>query len=1535
MGNPILESWLESQELPPIGEVDPPNANPILAAWEQEQQSPGRGRSILASLPVPGSMGTLAPFEEQMAALRTVFGGVVSGLMKPVAAFAGLPGAIGRGTNLLSDTEQILTDRVAATVLHWNTQQRDAWEESAIELGYSEQELRSARMLGEVVGFVAPGVATYKAAARLSGVQLGQGVTQLPFMAGLKVDVVSGLLWGGALTEGELPDRLKNALVDGGLSGAVGLALTGIWPAVAGFRQHRLATKVVDGLHEQEKRNILFSFYQNKRAGQIGPTDLVAPTAPEARGIFEMMSEESFLINSPAAQDILLRSANESALVQAIVDVAGAKASQGIVKQVGLTLPETVQMTDKFRAQFPTLKFQELKNPEGGFDVIFGTRVLNATQRAQYSVEGRFAGQRLQRADGTEYTYVGKDPNPEWIRVKRVDNEAETRIKVSGVADLPYGIEPELRTPLPTALFDDFEEFFRGRSAAVLNERYSLSDTDVVRLAREGRLSEEILSKRRLSEPNAITAPEEIAPGFNLQFVEAGKSAWRRTTGAGQEGFLPESPLNWDLLDDKGFAVGVLQGHVEGDALIVDWIETAVGPNELGNRATKNILQSAVAQLEAQGVRITKIAGERITGTRSATRSLAERWVEVPIPQRIRETGNENTWLLHPWEDISFEDAVRNWALERGLSTNGAEFVSLQTDLATQLKQKLRADFVRDFPQEQTILDAMQKEWDAILGAADLPLETQAAIKGFHLDRLDNGGVRLRDINTGVGFEFGSEQGVAAALAKTTRADRSFGEFGLPPDAMPVPISPSVVQAQPMEEIIADMLPDRALHEEMLDDIPTRIITNTRDLLLKYEDRTQIPLWRMGFSKIDEGAVRAQHEFTTWGRDMDTVWRKHGIKKRADAVRLSEYLVAAEQAGIKNGKRLTPTERYALAKEMGLSQTDFQAIKEFRRIMDAGFVEYGINSGDYIEDYFGRILPFVRQEGVVSSETFSKIFPNGLPEHLSHFAEFERTGVLANFEMDIRLVGHKWFKAAAMKRHVDEPYNFLTRAIKMEVRDLPKEQRIRLEKGAGRRLQEYEKVIPEPVGNIIKEYLNSIRGAPVSSVRGVQGFFSKVYKRLGIEVDPKITTEFFNTMLSTMYGAAMGARPMLLARNHMQTSWNLYTRLGGKHFAVSMEDAMSPAGFQHALDALAIRSPLGGVPLHDHIFEELVETGAKGTDTFSRATASAMNFGLSAGRVSRGLAEKSLLPYGAGDSFSRAWAFHYQRRHTADALQRFKQKKISYEKFLEEGLPFYDRAVREEFTQRLRYQSETNALDFIGKMSADETHFIYGMGNQPAWMQNPFGKFMGMFGTWPLWQKEVYSRVMRNGTAGQKMAAAARTSILIGATALVGHEIGSNMMNWMAPFFFTWTGGPGVDYAIAIKDAIDAPMDQKASALKRLAEQAPRLAVPGQVLMRDIGDAFGATEDPALRALYILVGRPTDAHFLDIEFENTPPAPMPRTPGAATSVELPAIAEVRDFEINLQSLGLSPTVAGVGSSNLRTVNQYEEVLQYLGGNVPR
>lgn len=1381
------------------------------SAWERFIEGVGNTAETLEAFT---PMGLLRPGANERRTAAAV--GVVSeALINPAKAVSQIPTAVALATEDALGTPGALLPVRTMSQKAYNFLERTrvglltAAEENALEAGLTEEEVANAYAVGGFVGFTLPVAGAVKGASLLlrSPVVLSRHIS-----AGtLVTDMVAGAIYGGVFREGEtLEERGKNMLDESALFGVGRLLLNGIPLAFGAYRLKR--ARDLDVAREIEKhvmqmRDDLFPTIQKEKTGA---------------GLAKLLSEESYISSSAAAQDIFERSADESALVQAIVDVSRSRASGGKLSGLNRPLEEVDDLLSRFRQQFPALKFEPVKSGDG-FDIFFGVKGLNNRQRAQLAAERkagvpkpRFEGMKVFR-NADEYTYVSRASREGYVRLRRTDDTV-VEVLEKNITDLPMFEEPIERTPRLDALFDDFRSFFIERGDEAAKGSGKLSESSLIRLAREGKLKITDEGRRAFDVGGAIIYPEELG----LEAGERGISAIRLR--AVDPNDFQRASIHRNTIPGEGpWRVTILaeENRVVGHFPFNSIDEAAKAAQDLGFAPEEIVHNFATAN----GVRAS-----------------------------IARNGTEFANILEPPQVYPFEKVFDDWVRERAIPAGSADLPAAREAFA----QRLRREFWQSVPEEdRKIFEAVRKELDDAFERGDVPLSAIAHSKGFHIEKLDDGRTRLREINTGASFDFGEERFAESFLREVVRDERSMAQL-LDPGANGMPSISGGLRNPAADDW--RITPESILRQTP-ENLPQATFRNVRDWLIGVEETLGIPLFSRGFSEIDSGLSRMRNRYEPFSKQIQSAWKGLDSRSKEEVVDFWRRI---------EGTPLPREEIVRMAKDAGLSTRQIAAFEKARAIWDEGFRLAGLPPSRYINNYYGRVKPWVDKNNAPAD--FDKIFgPEGVPAEFQFFAEMSRTGELAMVETDPEIVMHKWFRSLFFAQEVKPSWDRLAQLVdrghgqfrkpSLKIRELPQEMIESLVR-ANPSIDINAPVLSPPIQDVISEYLTIVRGNPGVGLEKLRWFSRKFFSSLGVKADERVMEEFFNTYMSSMYGAAMGLRPSLVARNATQTMWNLYPRLGNRFSGKALEVSLTKEGFNEAIDSGAIRLTESGIPFSDAIFENLHQNmDLRGSNAFSQAVAGAVRKGLRMGYVSRKVAEKFLIPYSSGDQISRAWAFHWQKLHTDRVLRDWEMKRIGWEKFEEDGLPMFSKAVKDEFTERLRNFGREDALRFIGKQAADETHFIYGVGAQPAWMQKPLGRLFGMFGTWPLWAGELYLSRVGKGTRKQQAAFVARTVALVGAFGNMSLQSGVDLWNWISPLSIGWAGGPAVEHAINLKRFIDAPMDQKASAAKRFVADFGRLSLPGQLFVHDLEETM-KFDNPRDQFMRLMMGRPNDVeHF--------------------------------------------------------------------------
>ncbi len=1386
----------------------------------------------------------------------------------------------------------IPTDRAADFFRRLNENILSSSEQAALRAGVDPELIGDSHLLGEIFGFIAPVTASFKAARLLTGIRaasptavalgaaeagaggsLIRGATQAVFRRNFILDSTAGAVFGGLLTPGEnIAERTKSLAVQSAVFGVSGMALSGVMFAAQGMRINRA-------------RLIAGDMTLDDKLKRLAAGEKVVFAESEATSLVQLMNEEGYLASSHTAQEFMRNLEFDNALVASVRGAAEAGQTRGLVENFGADFAEINARLVAVREMFPNLKFDVIAR-EGAagrtFDLHFGLTGLNNSQKAQLRVggEGRFTGQVLQKG-GAEYIYVRRGKKAGDLVVRNADGKTTT-IKEKGVTNLPYAVE---EIPLPTAgqaLFADFREFTHARMAEAMGIEGPLTEQSIVAGLREGTLQFSDDAIRQFEIGGAITHPSELG----ITFSKIGNPA----EFPAQPGRFPMAAV----LDDEG-VIWVSrtgrEGHVEATIEMVmaktgatdreavfDLIQEAMerGADDLG------IMTSFKGDFDLATMRFIPGGGQNISTEALIFASGAD-----DFAARFLASGKYAGDILEPVAIRNMDDAFDAWVAARGLDIGAKDIEAFRANFA----QRFRSDLWAKLPEED--LKIFQSIRDETLRLAEdgSTLTLRAGAKGMLLEELEGGRVLLRDINTGASIEYGSAAIADDVVDLIVRSERdpfglylSDGPHGMPGYTTGFDPTDGIFFFEEGTGKIRTVLAKGAsqiTHKDFLSTTPTTGIRNRRDYFDAIERLTGVPLFSEGFGAIDAASSRAALRYEPIGRRIDAAWK--GIS-RDGRVQVAEFWTAIEGSGLK-GEQLVRA-----AREAGLNNQQIRAFTESRKLYDLAAQELGLTESNYIPTYYSRIRPEL-EKGTSLNKIRSLLSDN--PQSLQEF-EFwalkQRTGELANLELDPVIVMNKYFRALFRELEVAPLEKRMADMLGLRIRDLPKAKQQEILRQGLPDTTPNSHILPDEVRAVGKEYLLNVQGQYGPGFASARRFMTRMFDKLGMKSSPQIFDQFINTWLSVQYGAALGLRFATMNRNAMQNMWTMYTRVGGEFGGLSLAEAMSMRGYNAAVDAGAIRPVTASVSMGDAVFQQVMgDTFITGTGPWSNAAASGIRRGLRLGRVTRKTAETFLVPYGSGDQINRAWAYHWQRMHTEKMLTRFDAGKIDWDTFLSDGLPFFSNTIRTEFRGIWDKQGREAALQYIGKQAADEAHFIYGTAASPGWMQRPFGRLFGVFGQWPLWLSELYFRRTAHATATQKIAFTVRSLSLMGLTANMGFQTGVNMWSWMAPTSLEFAGGPSVDVAVDFKALVDAPLDRKAQAGRTLALTVGSLAFPGQLFYNEIGDVLNA-DDLQQAAFRLLLGRPVDAYNFSYDLSNQLELPIERPETDLTG--LPSIEEL-------------------------------------------
>jgi hypothetical protein len=1328
-------------------------------------------------------------------------------------------------------------------------------ETAALNAGASPELIADSHLLGEIVGFTIPVVASLKAARLALGVQGPVTTLSRNFM----LDTTAGAIFGATLLPGEnVQDRVVHSLRESALFGVGGLMLNGLVFAATGMRYSRARSISAGRELDETLRRVA-------NGEQVVLNEAGIPLA-------QLLSEEGFLASSPEAYSMLGRFEVEEALLQSIKGAAEAGQSRGFIRAVGQDFDQVSRTIERFKAQFTGLKFDAIRG-EVGYDVHFGTTGLNNAQRAQIKREGRYAGQTVEKS-GVTYEYVRKAKGDR-IVVRNADGKTTT-IREDGITTQPFGVEEVVLPSAGQAMYADFKNFVFGRMSAAAGAEGGLTETAIINGLRNRTIDLSEQNLRLFEAAGAITHPTETGL-TGPQIMERALSKTLGDFGASAEqlaaftveGTIKQGDQAYFVLrntahpqNPEGGLISIVRALDDEllaglDAPDQIWVfvageqmplEQALALAQRGGDALgRNVQEALQVVQEFQGV----LQGQRQLG-------LGPLATPEGFTTAFVQGGKVAGDLLDAAPIRQMDDAFEVWLRERGLNPSAEDIEAFRANFNT----RIRNDIWALVPEEDlAIMQGIREETLAFLDQNGMPFKALAHTKGFHVERLDEGRVALRDINTGARLEFGSENFARQALGQVVRSEKdplfgyvTPGNHGVP--ALTGGFDPT--------DGIFTIDGSNVASAEFLLSLPFEGLTNRRDYFRRIEDISGVPIFSRGFAEIDQALLTMREKLEPISLRIAAAWKGLNRKQR---IQVADFWTSVESSDLKG------TALVRAARNAGLSNRQITAFTQSRTLFDYGAQLIGLPESRFIPVYYSRIRPRAEMGGRLNIRSLLKDDPIALRE-FEFWAEMPRTGDLPTLELDPEIVLHKYFRSLFYKQDISPLEQRVRSLVDMRIRDLSQTQQQAVMQRALPDTTKNSFVMPDQVRSVLTEYLNNVRGDGNPHFASMRRFTSRLFRLLGMETDGRLFDELHSTYLSMQYGAAIGLRPALANRNAVQNLWMMYTRVGGKHGTQSLRRAMNQSGYDEAVLAGAVRPVEVTVPMGDAIFDSWISDPAvvKGFNPLSQAFAAAIRKGLRLGQVSRKTAQKFLIPYGSSDQVNRAWAYHWQKMHTEEILGRFHNGKISWDQFLEDGLPFFSSSVKKEFrTQFDRYGQET-ALQWIGKQAADEAHFIYGSASTPTWMQTPFGRLFGVFGQWPLWAFEMYGRRMAHATPKQVGAFWARTIALGGAFGNMTAQSGINMWNWIAPASLEYAGGPFTDTLVQARSLVEGSVDQKAAALKNLGSSIGSLALPGQIFYQEISAALDQN-DPGHAALMLTLGRPVDKGNFAYDFVYNPNLP--------------------------------------------------------------
>lgn len=1311
-------------------------------------------------------------------------------------------------------------------------------EDIARRVGIDERSIAQSSIGGTLAGFLFPLGASLKVASsltRIRGVSFAQNITR---------DFVAGNLLGLFDTEGDLVERGKAAVYEGGIFGS--FALVGaMFPWLKAYRNKR---RVTSGRFSAE---IVESSQKEIAVGQA--------TIKEGKeaATFELMAEEEIISQSPRARDILVKNADVDAMVAGLADVASDRTGHVIMRRIAdreAFLAKTVEL-------FPGMKVSFAKGVEGHNAVIsFGGKGLNNTQKSQFAKTGMFEGFRVLHS-GVEKEIAGLSKRAGFIKVRPLSGGKTSEVKIENLSLFGSARSIEV-APGNDGLFREFKRWFDDRLDSVARSGgTTVTKEQLVDDINKGRFALDEL-KLRDTVGESVLLPSEAGLDATQKIVfDLGSKPGVRIN------VKPVSPAELQLTPQQAEGKAFLQ-VLRGENPVNAMLEIT--------RTERGLLVTGLdgASLGSLPRRTTKVLGERIAELVPDVQRIDMLGVREPVFESIEAhiaRGGDDFFIVPPQTLGSFDDVVGVWMREQGIAGADAQIFR---EFAV---QRMRRELFESLPStEKALITDLRNQYANILKEGRVDIEFLATSQGFKFERGSGESVKLTDVTTGAKFVFKDEKGVKEAL-RVARTRRDLVESSMLPDdfaAIAPPHSPNIAPTGEIPSVVA--ISNESIAKAFLADVPeAKIFNNLADVAKRFERDTQFPLFTSYLDDVIEGSKKMRNANSLDFPNIERNWLRLGHGRAGQASRIKVVDVWESM----QGKTLSREQINIIAKGAGLTSKEISVMTRAMDIFDVGAVRAGIPPGEFVTQYFSRIRPRV-QAGTEATRV-ALYGSEPVPPTSEAFFRHVRRGHMDPIEKDPLLVQLAWFRAQSHEEFLGKAFDKMAeltgfgraRIPAMKIKDLPPGQQAGLKKlydETGIPFNGNSSVLPEQIADIYNTMLMNIHGGQQRTASSLTKIFSTMYRFMGVDVSEVVLKQHFNDLLSGGFGALVGSGKAVARNATTQINFMDYTRYGGKHLGRAIEVAGTEAGYNKALADGVFSLREGGVAGGDILHQRLIAPGTGGIDarnTFGRFIAPAVRLQVKLGNLSQRLAKKVLVPFSSTDDINRARSYYNTRFAVEDEIALFKAGKLTEQEFKDNAMQGFIPEMKDEFFRRFKV-SEERALQYVGTRVVNENHFLYGLSTQPLYLQTTAGKLAGMFSSWPLWAKEFYFFRFNNLTAAQKRVFIARTSISTAALGMTGTVLGFNLWSWVSPLaIFNYSGGPLVDVAEGIRDIISLPIDRKAGAVQRVGSELGRMAFPGQQLGRDFNRSLEDSNDPHDMVLGLILGRQTD-RGLEIDYSD-------------------------------------------------------------------
>lgn len=452
---------------------------------------------------------------------------------------------------------------------------------------------------------------------------------------------------------------------------------------------------------------------------------------------------------------------------------------------------------------------------------------------------------------------------------------------------------------------------------------------------------------------------------------------------------------------------------------------------------------------------------------------------------------------------------------------------------------------------------------------------------------------------------------------------------------------------------------------------------------------------------------------------------------------------------------------------------------------------------------------------------------------------FKETGELEAYEVDPFMSAVRFIRARASDTHLQKFVKEARAFIRNEVKKTGD--------------------LDESARGMLTNFLGDLQGHPTQSRKAMRALIADVNKRRGWNLDEDVIHKTVSLILQTGEAALQGARVLYAGvRDFMQPVILYDARFGARATSKMLDYGVN--GYDKITAQMLEDS--GEIARYDLI------TVAQ-ADEYTR---SVMGRGaIGAARTLQAANKAAFRLSGQSAAYRRiAAGIYLERWDTAsEALLKYARGELTKDQaFKQLKMQTYDPPVIEAFERLVSAQKYEDATRFLARATVAENIGVFSQGNRIAWQRREFGRLAGQFGNWSQWFRAHLGQQLTRGTVGDRLAYITRLGASQAAFVAAGAALGINMRAWYLPPAVAFAGGPSVEMAQTLYDAMAGRGVEHELAVGKLKSllpwqdgepQIPNLWFPGKLFLTDVAEALELAESGDPRAPLRLAGyRPKD-----------------------------------------------------------------------------